>query len=74
MSDAHVAEVVCADTKGWALVPEDAKSLLVQPFPASSDVNHAGGVILISYQPRGYSNKDRTWVAMLARKFSEILR
>jgi hypothetical protein len=59
----------CADTKGWPIVPRDAKSILVQPFEGEK-----GGLILLSYQPRSYSSKDRTWVAMMAEKFSQALK
>ncbi|KAG0590333.1 hypothetical protein KC19_1G090900 [Ceratodon purpureus] len=58
-----------ADTKGWPIVPKDAKSILVQPFEGED-----GGLILLSYQPRSYSSKDRTWVTMLAEKFSQAFK
>lgn len=66
----------CADTKGWSIVPKDAKSILVQPFEGSDSSSSAekGGLILLSYQPRSYSRKDRTWIAMLAQKFLQALK
>lgn len=62
-----------ADTKGWSIVPKDAKSIFVQPFEGSDSAGK-GGLILLSYQPRSYSKKDRTWIAMLAQKFLEALK
>lgn len=56
----------CADTKGWSIVPKEMKSLLVEPF-------ENGGLMLLSYQPRSYSSKDRTWTAMLSQKFVKAL-
>lgn len=63
----------CADTKGWSIVPKDAKSIFVQPFEGSDSAGK-GGLILLSYQPRSYSKKDRIWIAMLAQKFLEALK
>lgn len=65
-----------ADTKGWPIVPKNMKSILVQPFEKSDSSSSVakGGLILFSYQSRSYTSKDRTWIAMIAKKFSHVLK
>lgn len=64
------------DTKGWPIVPKNMKSILVQPFEKSDSSSSVakGGLILFSYQSRSYTSKDRTWIAMIAKKFSHVLK
>lgn len=68
-----------ADDRAWKVVPKGAKCLLVQPFKESSStriIDHEarkGSIILLSNVPNAFNEKDRTWVALLAKKLQQVM-
>ncbi|KAI3808834.1 hypothetical protein L1987_24796 [Smallanthus sonchifolius] len=64
-----------SDSELWEMLPEGTRSLLVLPVIKSSDEDgkskdqSVGFVLLASTVNYAYSNKDRAWIAAIAKKF-----
>ncbi|KAL9993358.1 putative cofactor assembly of complex C subunit B, CCB2/CCB4 [Helianthus debilis subsp. tardiflorus] len=67
--------VVFSDSELWEMLPEGTRSVLVLPVNKNGDEDEnskdksAGFVLLASSINYAYSNKDRAWIAAIAKKF-----